>query len=65
MPNKVPENLTLADLRGRNFATVSEAAAILNLDPKTVRRGCESGSVNGTRIEGVWRISVAWLRERA
>jgi hypothetical protein len=38
MSNRVPENFTLADLKGRNFATVSEAAAILRIDPKTVRR---------------------------
>jgi hypothetical protein len=44
---------------------VSEAAAILNVNPKTVRHGCESGSVHGIRIEGIWRISVAWLREAA
>lgn len=33
MPNKVPENFTIADLKGRNFASVSEVAAILGADP--------------------------------
>ncbi len=65
MSNRVPENFTLADLKGQNFATVSEAAAILRVNPKTVRRGCKSGSVHGTKVEGAWRVSVAWLREAA
>ena len=37
MPNKVPENFSLADLKGRNFATVSQTAAVLGADPRTVR----------------------------
>jgi len=61
MSNRVPENFTLADLKGRNFATVSGAAAILRIDPKTVRRVTPlagDGTGGGSRGTG-------WPRSRS
>jgi excisionase family DNA binding protein len=65
MPNVVPENFTIADLRGRNFASVSEAAAILGVDPRTVRADIAAGNIPATRTGTYYKVPVAWLRERA
>ena len=42
---------TLADLDGRNFATVGEAAAILEYDARTVRKGIADGDIPAVRAD--------------
>lgn len=41
--------------------TVSEAAEILKLDPKTVERQLRAGRLPGAKVGRVWRISRAAL----
>ena len=60
----VGETFKLDDLQGRDFATVSEAAAILRADQRTVRRRCADGTIPAIKIPD-WRIPVRWLREAA
>jgi excisionase family DNA binding protein len=55
----------LRRLRGRLFATTTEAAAILSYDHRTVRRAIEAGEIPATKAGATWRIPVAWLREQA
>lgn len=64
MPNKIPEHLTLADLTGRNFASVSEVAAILRSDPRTVRADIASGNIPAIKTGAHYKVPVTWLREQ-
>ena len=49
---------TQADLEGRLFVTVTELAALMQLDPRTVRRGIEGGSIPSIRVGRSTRIPV-------
>jgi excisionase family DNA binding protein len=57
----------LARLKGRLFATVTEASVILSYDPqgRTVRKAIASGTIPATKVGNTFRIPVAWLREQA
>jgi len=55
----------LADLDGRLFASVPEAATVLRSDQRTVRRGIAAGEIPATPVGRVWRVPVAWLRKVA
>ena len=48
----------LAVVRRRLFITVTEAAQILELDPRTLRRAVEAGEFPYVRISGSVRIPV-------
>jgi excisionase family DNA binding protein len=52
-------------LNGRWFVTIAEAAEILHVDPRTVRRAIDRGQVPAVRVGQQYRVPVAWLRERA
>jgi excisionase family DNA binding protein len=56
---------TLADLDGRTFARVWEAASILEADQRTVLAMLTAGEIPGTRVGAQWRVPVAWLRTAA
>lgn len=47
------------------FASSTEAAAILDVDPRTLRAAIERGEIPATRTGNLWRVPVAWLREQA
>lgn len=47
------------------FADVPEAAKVLRYDPRTVRRGCESGDIPAIKSGNRWRIPTSWLRDKA
>jgi excisionase family DNA binding protein len=49
---------------GALFATTTEASAILNYDPRTVRAAIEAGEIPAIRAGSTWRIRVSWLREQ-
>ena len=53
---------TQADLEGRLFLTVTELAALMQLDPRTVRRGIEAGSIPSIRVGRSTRIPVPKIR---
>lgn len=57
----------LARMRGRLFATTTEASVILGYDRigRTVRKGIEAGEIPAIRVGATWRIPVAWIREQA
>ena len=45
------------------YLTVTEAARILRVDPRTVRRMAASGKIPGAvKMTKVWRIPAAWVR---
>jgi excisionase family DNA binding protein len=52
-------------LNGRWFVTITEAAAILEIDPRTVRRAIDRGDVPAVRVGQQYRVPAAWLREHA
>ena len=54
-----------AALAGQAFATVSEAAAILRYDVRTVRRGIAAGEIPAMKVGSTYRIRVSWLRKQA
>ncbi len=53
---------TQADLEGRLFVTVTELAALMQLDPRTVRRGIEDRSIPSIRVGRSTRIPVPKIR---
>jgi len=53
---------TQADLEGRLFVTVTELAALMQLDPRMVRRGIEDGSIPSIRVGRSTRIPVPKIR---
>lgn len=61
----MPDHITLDDLDGCDFATVSETADVLRVDPRTVRRRIADGTYPATRIGSDWRVPVRWLRDQA
>ena len=52
-------------LEGRLFATVPEVAAILEWDPRTVRRHIREGKIPAVAGDNAYRIPVSWLRAQA
>jgi excisionase family DNA binding protein len=57
--------MTIDDLGDRLFAGVPEAATILGLDRRTVRRAVAAGTIPATKIGAQWRIPTKWLREQS
>ena len=55
----------LKRLENKLFADTTEAAAILDVDPRTLRAAIERGEIPATRAGANWRVPVAWLREQA
>jgi excisionase family DNA binding protein len=59
------QTLTIDDLDGRTFATATEAAAILHVDPRTVRSSVAAGDIPAVHVGRAIRIRVSWLRAQA
>ena len=55
----------LADLEGKLFATVPEAAAVLRSDPRSVRRSIAAGAIPAQPVGPRKLVPVAWLRQAA
>jgi excisionase family DNA binding protein len=55
----------LKRLVGRLFATTTETAAILNHDPRTIRKAIDAGEIPSVRVGATRRVPVAWIREQA
>jgi excisionase family DNA binding protein len=47
------------------FATVPEAAVILGVDPRTLRRALDAGQIPGIKVGVFWKIPTSWLRKVA
>ncbi len=54
-----------ADLDGKLFVTVPEAATYLRSDPRSVRRAIAAGEIPSTRVGPRQLIPAAWLRRAA
>lgn len=65
MPNIDHGPVTLADLKGRNFAKVFEVAGIFEKDSRTIRTAIRKGDIPAVRIGGEYAIPVAWVLEQA
>jgi excisionase family DNA binding protein len=55
----------LDDLGDRLFADVPQAARILGLDERTVRKAAAAGEIPAEKIGAKWMIRAAWLRDQA
>jgi excisionase family DNA binding protein len=65
MPDIDHGPVTLADLKGRNFAFAYEVASILRMDVRTVRTAIINGDIPATKAGSTYRVPVAWLRQQA
>jgi excisionase family DNA binding protein len=52
-------------IRGKLFATTTEAGAVLRYDHRTIRKGIEAGEIPAVRMGTTWRIPVEWIRRQA
>jgi hypothetical protein len=55
----------LAELDGRLFATVPEAAVVLRSDVRSVRRSIAAGDIPATPVGPRNLVPVEWLRKAA
>ena len=55
----------LAELEGKLFATVPEAAVVLRSDVRSVRRSIATGHIPSTPVGPRKLVPVAWLRQAA
>jgi excisionase family DNA binding protein len=55
----------LERLRGRLFASTTEAAALLGYDARTVRKAIEAGEIPAVRAGSTYRVPTEWLRKQA
>ena len=55
----------LADLEGKLFATVPEAAVVLRSDVRSVRRSIAAGTIPAQPVGPRKLVPVAWLRRAA
>ena len=55
----------LKRLEGKLFATVTEAAAVLRYDARTLRKAIASEEVPAVKAGNTYRIPTAWVREQA
>lgn len=53
-----------AMLYAQEFFSVPEAATLLRMDQRTVRRMAESDPAIGVMLRKRWRIRTSWLREQ-
>jgi hypothetical protein len=55
----------LAELDGKLFATVPEAAVVLRSDVRSVRRSIAAGTIPAQPVGPRKLVPVAWLRQAA
>ena len=53
-----------AELRVQEFFSVPEAARLLRMDERTIRKMCVSGEIPAVLLRNRWRIRTWWLREQ-
>ena len=51
----------LKRLQGRLFATTTETAAILDYDPRAIRKAADAGEIPSVRVGATRRIPVSWI----
>ena len=51
--------------QGALFATTTETAAILNHDPRTVRKAIDAGEIPSVRVGSTRRVPVTWILAQA
>jgi hypothetical protein len=55
----------LAELEGKLFASVPEAAVVLRSDPRSVRRSIAAGEIPAQPVGPRKLVPVSWLRQAA
>jgi excisionase family DNA binding protein len=55
----------LDKIKGKLFATTTEAGAILRCDHRTVRKAINDGTIPAVRTGSTWRVPTAWLMQQA
>ena len=55
----------LARLKGKMFATTTEAGAVLRYDQRTIRKAIADGAIPAVRAGATYRIPVAWIMDQA
>lgn len=53
----------LERIKDKNFASTTEAALILDADPKTVLKAVKAGEIPAIKFGATWRVKAAWLRQ--
>jgi excisionase family DNA binding protein len=61
----VRKRTTIADLDGRAFARVFEAADIFEVDNRTIRSRIADGLIPATKMGSEYRIPVRWVLQEA
>jgi len=56
---------TLERLKGKLFASTTEAGAVLRADQRTVRAAIERKEIPAVRVGSTWRIPTHWLLSQA
>jgi hypothetical protein len=46
------------------FFGVPETALLCDLDPKTVRREIERGTIPGQRFGRIWKVPLWWIKQQ-
>ena len=55
----------LRRIRGRLFASTTEAAVILDYDPRAIRKAIDAGEIPSVRVGATRRVPVAWIMSQA
>ena len=53
-----------AELRAQEFFSAPEAAKLLRMDERTIRKMCTEGEIPATLLRKRWRIPTWWLRQQ-
>ncbi len=53
-----------SELSVQEFFSVPEAAKLLRMDARTIRKMCAGGEIPGRMLRNRWRIPTWWLREQ-
>ncbi len=63
IPNKRPQEGPRPDLQFEPLLDTAEAAALLQIHPKTLQKLARAGTVIGIRIGKLWRFRTSALNE--
>lgn len=65
MANQLPDHVDLDDPDGPQFTGVSEAAVVLDANPRTIRVAIQRGQIPAVRVGWEYKIPMSWLRRAA
>jgi len=56
VPNRIPKHFSISDVGGKLFLTVSEVCALLDADPRSIRKEIRQGRIPHTQVGREYRI---------